>query len=818
MFNILDLISFERFEGYQVLKRRKLVPMEKFGDNHMDDKESHINQNNQNINNDDENTNGNRTNLESSVPSTSGLTSVRLCQFSTYRDFDAESVVSKQTNDYKHRVSNSDDEDEYEEDNMRQETANRDVGLTAIRNSSRDDEDNNSNDSNNNIVNWPGLNDDNMMDSDDNNQDSNSNDSTQDSNSPNHQTGSNSTSNLNGNQNQEDSSQINQQPSVSTLNSSSLTLSRTVRSYLNALNANSQSTTSLSNRSSNFLLQNISSINDNSDNNSNKTSDNDFIKFEPKSSEFNRLLTNVRNSLNRNKNSNNKIKSSNILLKLAELFLTNESYYSLMLNPFSDTFHIETNYSTQNDSSNKRMRHNTNSASSLNKNKNDENNYHSDYDEDETINNNENEDYLDLQENDDSNDNEDVYQKEEFNLNLLLNQSTNSINNSNDTEFYLCKICKHCLYEPVTLICGCSCCKNCLNEYTKTVLKLNNMTQDDATNLNTSTKKTIKRKHSSKTDLFKCLNCGKSHNQNTNDILRQNVTLTTLVDKFWSKNIEIRKLRNDIRNFVCFNMENIRTFEKFDIEEYETLLIEAYNLDQSNHLLLADLFILNYFVNSYDEKCLRYAQLACDLKPNWPFSYYMKSIYYENIGDLNQAKSNLIFCLQSDPSLEMIRSKLFDLTSKQQLQIIDSSNYSVKGSNQTISLRSPPSNSNDESTSNINENNDNNSCESDANSNKINRFNKDDKNQSSILNFDSSKYVSIDSILVKPFDLECSLCYRLLFQPVTTPCGHSFCCSCLDRSLDHQDRCPLCKYSLADVSFAFYFLFLLFFKQNEIKF
>lgn len=70
--------------------------------------------------------------------------------------------------------------------------------------------------------------------------------------------------------------------------------------------------------------------------------------------------------------------------------------------------------------------------------------------------------------------------------------------------------------------------------------------------------------------------------------------------------------------------------------------------------------------------------------------------------------------------------------------------------------------------------------------------------QQSTLMFDLSKYIVINSQLVKPAELECSLCMRLLYNPVTTPCGHTFCAVCLERSLDHQDRCPLCKNSLAD--------------------
>ncbi|XP_008587353.1 PREDICTED: LON peptidase N-terminal domain and RING finger protein 3 isoform X2 [Galeopterus variegatus] len=46
-------------------------------------------------------------------------------------------------------------------------------------------------------------------------------------------------------------------------------------------------------------------------------------------------------------------------------------------------------------------------------------------------------------------------------------------------------------------------------------------------------------------------------------------------------------------------------------------------------------------------------------------------------------------------------------------------------------------------------------------------------------------------------DLECSLCMRLFYEPVTTPCGHTFCLKCLERCLDHNPKCPLCKDGLS---------------------
>lgn len=46
-----------------------------------------------------------------------------------------------------------------------------------------------------------------------------------------------------------------------------------------------------------------------------------------------------------------------------------------------------------------------------------------------------------------------------------------------------------------------------------------------------------------------------------------------------------------------------------------------------------------------------------------------------------------------------------------------------------------------------------------------------------------------------PFFVFC----RLFFEPVTTPCGHTFCKNCMERSLDHNLRCPLCKQPLQEV-------------------
>ncbi|KAL5722963.1 hypothetical protein ACHQM5_006416 [Ranunculus cassubicifolius] len=42
-------------------------------------------------------------------------------------------------------------------------------------------------------------------------------------------------------------------------------------------------------------------------------------------------------------------------------------------------------------------------------------------------------------------------------------------------------------------------------------------------------------------------------------------------------------------------------------------------------------------------------------------------------------------------------------------------------------------------------------------------------------------------------EFDCTLCLKLLYEPITTPCGHSFCRSCLFQSMDHGNKCPMCR-------------------------
>ncbi|PTU19308.1 hypothetical protein P175DRAFT_0510583 [Aspergillus ochraceoroseus IBT 24754] len=45
-------------------------------------------------------------------------------------------------------------------------------------------------------------------------------------------------------------------------------------------------------------------------------------------------------------------------------------------------------------------------------------------------------------------------------------------------------------------------------------------------------------------------------------------------------------------------------------------------------------------------------------------------------------------------------------------------------------------------------------------------------------------------------ELDCQVCYSLILDPLTTPCGHTFCRGCVAMALNHSDLCPICRRKL----------------------
>uniref|UniRef100_A0A6M2DZL5 Putative e3 ubiquitin ligase n=1 Tax=Xenopsylla cheopis TaxID=163159 RepID=A0A6M2DZL5_XENCH len=55
-----------------------------------------------------------------------------------------------------------------------------------------------------------------------------------------------------------------------------------------------------------------------------------------------------------------------------------------------------------------------------------------------------------------------------------------------------------------------------------------------------------------------------------------------------------------------------------------------------------------------------------------------------------------------------------------------------------------------------------------------------------------------DPQTIEQSDFDCVLCCRTLLNPAVTPCGHTYCRTCLERCLDYSPSCPLCMRPLSD--------------------
>eukprot|EP00301_Raphidiophrys_heterophryoidea_P002643 c11232_g1_i2.p1 GENE.c11232_g1_i2~~c11232_g1_i2.p1 ORF type:complete len:195 (-),score=34.02 c11232_g1_i2:173-757(-) len=48
-------------------------------------------------------------------------------------------------------------------------------------------------------------------------------------------------------------------------------------------------------------------------------------------------------------------------------------------------------------------------------------------------------------------------------------------------------------------------------------------------------------------------------------------------------------------------------------------------------------------------------------------------------------------------------------------------------------------------------------------------------------------------------DFACPICLQLLFQPISTSCGHTFCHDCIHIAFDRKHECPVCRTFLPSV-------------------
>lgn len=348
-------------------------------------------------------------------------------------------------------------------------------------------------------------------------------------------------------------------------------------------------------------------------------------------------------------------------------------------------------------------------------------------------------------------------------------------------DIFLCSLCQSMYVDPVTIPCGHTFCKRCLAKdcYPKT-----------------------------------CKKCGVSHAQTQLNPLKCNVLITTVLEKW--KNNEMRAAKLRLEGCELFQRgEAIAALEKYR---------EAFDLDPSNYHVVTNR-AHTLLTLGQAEQALEDAEIAIRLHPLGPKGYFCKATALVTLERFEDAAEAFFICFVLDSSSSAVKEELTQLIHKLLIKNSSSHDYVDLGESSSNnhffpSLQYQREHSGSEgslysSTSNDSYNWQSSDIDSDSSCDEevlrnyrrvgrrierddVHRFLERVMNEVDKLHNTDAKFISnrVNPDLVDKKDFECSLCFRILWQPVTTPCGHSFCRMCLDRCLDHQPSCPLCKTSL----------------------
>jgi len=389
---------------------------------------------------------------------------------------------------------------------------------------------------------------------------------------------------------------------------------------------------------------------------------------------------------------------------------------------------------------------------------------------------------------------------QEFGAELIDFYSVHIGKGSFNTDPWSCCICATVLVDAITLgSCGHSVCKKC-------VLR----------------------------DLSSaCKKCGTAYEPFNTDPMDEesNIKLSILVceltDKYWEKEKQAVQLRN----------EGNKLFQRGDVEASLVKYSEAYQLSKEDHLITSNRSHA-FFKAGKLEDALEDAERTIALKPDWGKGYFRKGMALASLGNMEEALIAYFQCLVLEESCsKALRTEIYKVLYKLVMASKESSvesevdptgnngsspipsraspagsMSSPAGSMQFLSKASSSTSLQDQAEQDTDSDSDKEGEGSTITIRKL-KSNKKmliSKNQRLCGVLDkidtvivegtkmthTQKDRDIDPEAVKAEDFDCSLCFRLLWQPITTPCGHTYCRACIDRSLDHKRECPLCKASL----------------------
>ncbi|KAF5895368.1 LON peptidase N-terminal domain and RING finger protein 1-like, partial [Clarias magur] len=218
----------------------------------------------------------------------------------------------------------------------------------------------------------------------------------------------------------------------------------------------------------------------------------------------------------------------------------------------------------------------------------------------------------------------------------------------------------------------------------------------------------------------------------------------------------------------------------------------------------------------------RFSEALCDLedlccaRPNWAEAFFQKGNVLLEMGRLTEALMQFHHCLKQQPEFAAAKNQIRKILEMegmatpeevpQILQIVD--DYLRDCSSQTTTFGSPPTDDlklplnqldtpfNCEQAFQVKHNSSSENCLSTCQP--VSILSTAQETEDMMVKKDMQMRVDKKMSPLTVSDFECPLCIRLFYDPVTTPCGHTFCKNCIERSLDHNLRCPLCKQALQE--------------------
>ncbi|XP_064319316.1 LON peptidase N-terminal domain and RING finger protein 3 isoform X2 [Phalacrocorax carbo] len=334
-------------------------------------------------------------------------------------------------------------------------------------------------------------------------------------------------------------------------------------------------------------------------------------------------------------------------------------------------------------------------------------------------------------------------------------------------DVFRCRKCQGFLFEPVSLPCGHTFCKKCLE-------------RDRAAE-------------------SRCVLCKEEGGAAAGQLPRVNVILSNLLAKWFPCQVKASQLRHE-GNLLYKEKKLQAALQKYN---------EAVSLAPNDHLLYSNRSQINSTLKACED-ALRDAETACRLQPYWLKGHLRKGQALANLGKTEEALREFLFCLALDTGNKTAKSEAqkVNVEQKKGLPVQEEPNVTtsdtlrksiqITESRKDCSEEENKLSATPESAFLISEKRSlmkRKCCSEELRNAEVpcklmKKDTVDTKGNS------TGQHIPFE--FVDPSDLDCSLCMRLFYEPVTTPCGHTFCLKCLERCLDHNPKCPLCKEGLSE--------------------